>query len=215
MFGRVLRRVLIAGVVAWGATQASAASLEESVASLQRDWEVIRYQSPVAERAARFEALAERSHQVSEAHAGRSEPLIWEGIIVSSLAGEKGGLSALGLVKRARSLYEQAIAIDPTALQGSAYNSLAVLYYKVPPWPISFGDKKKAGELLGRALELNPDGIDPNFFYGEYLAETGQTAEAIVALKRALRAPPRPGRNIADTGRQEEARSLIQKLETR
>jgi tetratricopeptide (TPR) repeat protein len=211
----IIRKALVGWLLAWAAMQVSAGSLEESIAGLQRDWEVIRYQSPATERAARFEALAERSRQVSETHAGRSEPLIWEGIIVSSLAGEKGGLGALGLVKRARSLYEKAIAIDATALQGSAYNSLAVLYYKVPPWPISFGDKKKAGELLSRALELNPDGIDPNFFQGEYLAEIGQRPEAVTALERALRAPPRPGRNIADTGRQEEARALIAKLNAR
>ena len=215
MFGTVARKLIFGWALASVSSFALSGPLEDSIASLQRDWEVIRYQSPAAERLARFEALAERSHRVSEVHAGRSELLIWEGIIVSSFAGEKGGLGALGLAKRARTLYEQAIALDPTALQGSAYNSLAVLYYKLPPWPISFGDKKKAGELLTRALELNPDGIDSNYFHGEYLAEIGQRSEAIAALERALRAPPRPGRNIADTGRQEEARSLIEKLRNR
>ena len=33
---------------------------------------------------------------------GRAEPLIWHGIILSSLAGAKGGLGALGLAKEAR-----------------------------------------------------------------------------------------------------------------
>jgi tetratricopeptide (TPR) repeat protein len=215
MFGSLSGKLLSGLVWALATTFAAAGPTEDAVASLQHDWEVIRYQSAASERAARYEALAERSRKLSEAHTGRSELLIWEGIIVSSLAGEKGGLIALGLAKRARALYEQAIAIDPTALQGSAYNSLAVLYYKLPPWPISFGDKKKAGELLSRALALNPDGVDPNFFHGEYLAEMGLPAEAIVALERALRAPPRPGRNIADVGRQEEARSLIAKLKAR
>lgn len=215
MFTGLVKKLLLGWALACLSSLAVSGPLEDSIASLQRDWEVIRYQSPAAERVARYEALAERSHRVSETHAGRSEPLIWEGIIISSLAGEKGGLSALGLAKRARALYEQAIALDPTALQGSAYNSLAVLYYKLPSWPISFGDNKKAGELLSRALELNPDGIDSNYFYGEYLAEIGQRSEAIAALERALRAPPRPGRNIADTGRQEEARSLIEKLKIR
>jgi len=194
---------------------AHAGALEDAIGALQRDWEIIRYQTPQADRAARFELLAERSHQLSERYAGRSEPLIWEGIVVSSLAGERGGFGALGLAKRARALYEQAISIDPSALQGSAFNSLAVLYYKLPPWPISFGDKAKAGELLKRALALNPDGIDSNYFMGEYLAETGQNAEAMVRLERAMKAPSRPGRNIADAGRREEARLLIEKLKVR
>lgn len=190
---------------------ARAATVTEAVSELQHDWEAIRYQSPAADREKGFEALAAKAHQVSEAFPGRAEPLVWEGIIVSSWAGEKGGLGALGLVKQAKALYESAIAIDGAALEGSAYNSLGVLYYKVPGWPVGFGDKAKAKELLTKALTLNPKGIDPNFFYGEYLVETKQPQEAVAYLERALQAPPRPGRQIADTGRREEARALLDK----
>ncbi|MGD9836036.1 MAG: tetratricopeptide repeat protein [Piscinibacter sp.] len=190
---------------------ARAGTVEEDVVQLQHDWEVIRYQTPASEREKRFEALAARAHQIVEAQPQRAEPLVWEGIIVSSWAGEKGGLGALGLVKRAKAIYESAIQIDGKALDGSAYNSLGVLYYKVPGWPVGFGDKKRARELLEQALALNPKGIDPNFFYGEYLLETGQAADAVTYLERALQAPARPGRHVADTGRREEARTLLEK----
>ena len=211
---RWLTGCLIAGLATLAllpALPARAATVTEAVSELQHDWEAIRYQSPAAEREKGFEALAAKAHQVREAFPGRAEPLVWEGIIVSSWAGEKGGLGALGLVKQAKALYESAIAIDGTALEGSAYNSLGVLYYKVPGWPVGFGDKAKAKELLTKALTLNPKGIDPNFFYGEYLVETKQAQEAVAYLERALQAPPRPGRQIADTGRREEARALLDK----
>jgi len=191
---------------------AVAAPVDEAVTALQRDWEVIRYQTPAAEREKRFEALAAKAHQTSDSFPGRSEPLVWEGIVVSSLAGEKGGLGALSLVKQAKAIYEQAISIDPKALDGSAYNSLGVLYYKVPGWPLGFGDKAKAKELLQKALAINPQGIDPNFFYGEFLVETDHPDEAVTYLERALQAPPRPGRQIADTGRREEIRTLLAKV---
>ena len=194
---------------------ARADTLEEAITELQQDWEVIRYQTPAAERERRFEALSATAHKVSEAHPGRSEPLVWEGIIVSSWAGERGGLAALGLVKQAKALYEAAIAIDGDVLGGSAYNSLGVLYYKVPGWPVGFGSKGKARELLLKALALNPDGIDPNFFYGEFLLESDQPAEAIRYLERAIAAPSRQGRQVADTGRREEARELLQKARER
>jgi tetratricopeptide (TPR) repeat protein len=194
---------------------ADAAPVDDAVVELQREWEVARYQTPAGEREKRFEALAAKAHQASEAFPDRAEPLIWEGIIDSSLAGERGGLGALGLVKRARSLYERAIQIDANALDGSAYNSLGVLYYKVPRWPVGFGDKAKAGELLQKALAVNPQGIDPNFFYGELLAETDRRDEAIVYLERALQAPARPGRQIADAGRRDEIRALLAKLKAR
>lgn len=194
---------------------ATAAPVDDAVAELQREWEVVRYESAPAEREKRFEALAARAHQASQAHPARSEPLVWEGIILSSLAGEKGGLGGLGLVKQAKTLYETAIQLDDRALEGSAYNSLGVLYYKVPGWPVGFGNKDKARELLQKALAINPKGIDPNFFYAEYLVETKQPEQAIVHLERALQAPPRPGRALADSGRREEARALLEKLRSR
>ncbi len=194
---------------------AFAAPVDDAVAELQRDWEVIRYQTPAAEREKRFEALAAKAHLARGKFGDRAEPLVWEGIVVSSLAGEKGGLGALGLAKQAKALYEQAIRIDAKTLDGSALNSLAVLYYKVPGWPLGFGDKAKAGTLLQQALALNPQGIDPNYFYAEYLVETGKADEAAPYLERALQASPRPGRQIADTGRREEARVMLARLKTR
>ena len=189
-----------------------AAPVDDAVAELQRDWEVIRYQTPAAERERRFESLAAKAHKASETFPGRSEPLVWEGIVVSSWAGEKGGLGALSLVKQAKAIYEQAIQIDGKVLDGSAYNSLGVLYYKVPGWPLGFGDKDKARQLLQQALAINPQGIDANYFYAEYLVETKHADEAVPYLERALQAPPRPGRQIADTGRREEVRAMLAKI---
>ena len=194
---------------------AHAASVEESINELQRDWEVIRYQTPVSEREKRFEQLAGKAHKLSEAYAGRAEPLVWEGIIVSSWAGEKGGLGALGLVKQAKALYESAIQIDGNVLDGSAYNSLGVLYYKVPGWPIGFGDKAKARDLLQKALAINPKGIDANYFFADYLVETGDAPKAVAYLEKVMQAAPRAGRQIADEGRRGEARELMEKIKSK
>ena len=90
-------------------------------------------------------------------------------------------------------------------------NSLAVLYYKVPGWPIGFGDKARAETLLRQSLAINPRGIDPNYFYGEFLLENGKAADAVVHLERALKAPPRLGRELADAGRIEEVRVLLER----
>jgi len=210
---RTLLGSLVVAAAALGALPAAMAGpVEDAVTALQHDWEVIRYQTPAAEREKRFETLAANAHKTSESFPGRAEPLVWEGIIVSSLAGEKGGLGALGLVKQAKALYERAIQIDGNTLEGSAYNSLGVLYYKVPGWPLGFGDKARAGQMLQKALALNPQGIDANYFYGEYLVETGHEADAVTYLQRAIDAPARPGRQIADAGRREEARQLLAKI---
>jgi tetratricopeptide (TPR) repeat protein len=188
-----------------------AAPVDDAVAQLQREWDVIKYKTPPNEQAQKFDALAAEAQKVSATFPDRAEPLVWEGIIVSSLAGAKGGISALNLAKQAKALYEKSMQIDPNALDGSAYNSLGVLYYKVPGWPLGFGDKAKAQELLQKALAINPKGIDPNFFFGEYLIETGKPADAVAYLERAVNAPSRPGREIADAGRRAEATALLEK----
>jgi tetratricopeptide (TPR) repeat protein len=188
-----------------------AAPVDDDVAQLQREWEVVKYKTPAAQQEKQYEALAEKAGKVVAAYPNRAEPLVWHGIIVSSLAGARGGLGALGLAKQAKAQYEEALKIAPNALDGSAYNSLGVLYYKVPGWPVGFGDKAKAKELLQKALAINPTGIDPNYFYGEYLIETGKAAEAVPYLERALAAPARPGRELADSGRREEAKALLAK----
>lgn len=181
------------------------------VGTIQLGWERANYQAPAQEQSQLLEKLAEAASRVSGQHAGRAEPLVWEGIVLSSLAGAKGGLGAISLAKQARARFEEALRIDDKALEGSAYNSLGVLYYKVPGWPLGFGDKKKAEQMLKQALAINPGGIDPNYFYGDFLVTMGRPAESLPYLERALVAEARPGRDIADKGRRAEAKALLEK----
>lgn len=177
--------------------------------SIQQAWARVNYETPAGDaREQAFEQLEKRAERFTQQHPGRAEALIWEAIVESSYAGAKGGLGALGLCKEARGNLEAAMKIDPNALDGSAYTSLGTLYYKVPGFPLGFGDHDKARKLLRRALEINPDGIDPNYFYGEFLYEQGEYAQALQYLDKAAKAPPRPGRESADKGRRAEIATL-------
>lgn len=188
------------------------AGVPEEVSNLQQKWEQIRYKTPAAAQEAQYEQLVNEAQKTVSANPGNADVLIWYGIIESTYAGAKGGLGALSHVKNAKKALEQALAITPDALSGSAYTSLGSLYYQVPGWPIGFGDDKKALELLKKGLAVNPDGIDPNYFYGDYLFRKGDYAEAERALNKALQAAPRPGRKVADEGRRGEIEQLLAKI---
>ncbi|WP_341706706.1 tetratricopeptide repeat protein [Halopseudomonas sp.] len=204
-------RYLLAGLLA----SFSLGTLAADIAPLQQRWAEIQYQLPDNQKSAAFEALAAEAEQALAQEPNDAPLLIWRGIILSSWAGADGGLGALGKVKEAKSLLEHALQIDPQALQGSAYTSLGALYYQVPGWPIGFGDDEQAEALLKQALALNPDGIDSNYFWGDYLIDQKRYAEARAALLKAQAAAPRPDRPLADQGRQAEIRARLDKLANR
>lgn len=182
----------------------AAPSLNESIHQLQKEWALANYQTAEDKQDEVFEKLTETAEKLVIAYPDSAEPLIWNAIIVSSHAGATGGLGALGKAKRAKKLLQQAEKINPDALHGSIYTSLGSLYYKVPGWPLGFGSNKKAETSLKKALSLNPGGIDPNYFYGDFLRDRGRYSEAAIYLKKALNAPARPDRPLADKGRKDE-----------
>ncbi len=189
-----------------------AQDIQAELVHIQQRWAEIQYQLPEDDREKAFEALARDAETFVADYPGRAEPLIWQGIVLSTYAGAKGGLGALGLVKEARASLEAALDIDPEALDGSAYTSLGSLYYQVPGWPLGFGDDEMARKYLQKSLAINPDGIDANYFFGDFLAEQDEPQRARVYLEKVLAAPPRPGREVADAGRRAEAELLLEDL---
>jgi len=192
---------------------ALADSVQPRLQLLQGRWAEINYQVPAAQREAEFAKLAAEADTLVRSNPQDAELHIWRGIILSTYAGAKGGLGALDLVKQSKASLERALALDPKALHGSAYTSLGALYYQVPGWPIGFGDDQQAEKLLKQALQLNPNGIDPNYFYGDFLFRQARYSEAKRALEKAQAASARPGREVADRGRQAEIAALLAKVQ--
>ncbi|CUA85238.1 hypothetical protein [Pseudidiomarina woesei] len=204
-----MKRFLITAILAVLTSQTAAATTLEDI---QKRWAEVNYtlQDDAQEKA--FEALLAQAKQWVQAEPNNAEAYIWQGIVQSTYAGAKGGLGALGLAKDARASLEKALALQPDALQGSAYASLGTLYFKVPGWPLGFGDDDKAKELLEKALEFNPNGIDPNYFYADYLYEQRDYLRAQQFAEKALAAPARPERPLADAERRKEVEALYAKI---
>jgi cytochrome c-type biogenesis protein CcmH/NrfG len=202
-------------VLGMGSQAASAAEDEiaTELLAIQHAWDKANYETtdPVAKKSS-FEALSARAEALVRNHPGRAEPLVWQGIVLSTYAGVKGGIGALSMAKKSRDSLLAAAKLNGDALNGSAYTSLGALYYKVPRWPVGFGDHDKAREYLRKALALNPNGIDPNYFYGELLFEEGDYAQALSHLQQAMAAPARPDRPLADSGRRAEINALIARV---
>ncbi len=201
---RSLGVIGVAGIlIAWLSVSAYADS-SIGVPQLQQNWARIKYQVSGDRQEKEMKQLVADADQATVNNPKDPNILIWNGIIRATYAGIQGGLGALSSANQAKNLFEQAIATDPSALKGGAYTSLGSLYAKVPGWPISFGDDEIAEEMLLVGLKFNPDGLDANYFYGDYLLDQGNYAKALFVLKKSLSAPPRMGRAVSDQGRKKE-----------
>jgi tetratricopeptide (TPR) repeat protein len=204
---------ICAGIVGLGLLSSTAwADLETNVLALQKQWAEVNYQIEGKDQISAFERLIIDADAVVGANPKQAAPLIWRGIIKSTLAGKKGGLGALGLAKAAKKDLEKSLTLDATAMLGSALTSLGTLYLNVPGWPVGFGSDKKAEKFLLKAIAINPDGIDSNYFYADFLMAKKRNQEAATYFRKAQNAAPRFNRPLADSGRQKEIATALESI---
>ncbi len=211
----------IAALVLATAGNAAAAAplpaLDAEVLHLALDWEHVKFE--VEDKDAQekqMATLAQHAADMAQRYQNRAEAQIWLGIIISeqaSMASENGSpFKALGFAKQARDILEKVEKADPVVLDAGAPTSLGVLYYRVPGFPIGFGDTKKARSLLQEAVTNAPNGLDANYFYGDFLYEQHEYAAAEKVLRRALTLPPHPDRPIWDKSRRMVMQELLGKI---
>ena len=192
---------------------AAAESFSTQLLDLQQQWAKVNYQLVDDAQKDGFDNLIKQAQELVKTNPDNANGLVWLGIIESSYAGAKGGLGALSLAKTAKKSLEESMKIDDSVLNGSAYTSLGTLYHKVPGWPIGFGDDDTAKEMLEKGMVINPNGIDSNYFYAEFLFDEKEYTKAKEHLTLALQATPRAERPLADEFRRIEVSQLMAKVD--
>jgi tetratricopeptide (TPR) repeat protein len=212
MTSRTLTTIVVSACLAAVPVLSFAQDIDAALKELAQDWARVTYEMPTSQQDDAYSTLEAEGSALVEQYPKRAEPRVWQAIILSTHAGERGGLGGLSMAKRARDLLQEAQKINPDVLHGSIYTTLGSLYYQVPGWPLGFGDKDKARELLQKSLQIDPDGIDANYFYGDFLNRTGDKAGAMTHLQKALVAPSRPDQPLADKGRRAQAQKLVDSI---
>jgi len=189
----------------------SAKGLKSEILDLQHEWARIKYQTPKEQREPQFSRLLKEARKTRADHEDAAEAILWEAIILYTYAGERGGFTALGMIKRSKDLLLEAVRDNPVVQDGFVYTALGTLYYKVPGYPIAFGSDRRARKYLQKGLKLSPSGLDSNYFMGDFLMRKRKYARAAEYLRKAIAAPSRPNRPVADAGRKADAKRLLQK----
>jgi tetratricopeptide (TPR) repeat protein len=182
--------------------QSNICSAEMSPALLEMSerWAILKFNTEPDQRLEPLKILAEEIDQVVNQQPDNPAALVWHAVVLSTLAKQSSDMAGLRLAKQAKRLLEQAELLDPGVLDGTIYTVLGSLYYQVPGYPLGFGDDEKAEQHLLKALAINPENIDANFYYGEFLLQEKRYQSAIMAFEKVMALPIRVKNQIADAG---------------
>jgi tetratricopeptide (TPR) repeat protein len=194
-----------------------AKSLNTDILEIANAWAHVKFDvDNMALQRKQISALVERASALIQEYPGRAEPVIWKGVLLSegaSMASEDHSMfTARSLAYEARDTLLQAEKMDPTALDAGAPTSLGVLYYRVPSFPIAFGDTDLARKYLEEAVRIAPNGMDANYFYGDFLYNQHDYADAQRVWKHALSIPINKERPVWDKARREVIQENLEKI---
>ena len=193
-------------------------SLKSELLRLASDWEHVKFQiSDRDDQEKQMASLAQRAVQIAKQYDNIPDPIVWVGIITSeqaSLANGNGSpIKALQFAKRARVILEEVEKTNPETMDAGAPTTLGVLYDRVPAFPIGFGDKDRARYYLEEAIRSAPNGLDANFFYGDFLFKLGERSEAAKILEHALTLPELSNRPLWDKSLRAAIRQTLSEIQ--
>jgi len=173
-------------------TLSAATSAEDSpkgVAEILNSAATINLKTPEDEQEDAYASLLAESEALRERNSDDAKAWIATAIVRASYARTQG-MSALGLLKTTRKELEESIDLDEQAFGGYAHAFLGRLYFAAPAWPLSFGSNKRARRHLERALEINADTLENQFYYALFLADRDEHEEAEQFFLAARKSEP-------------------------
>ena len=188
-------------------SSATAADLDQELAALARERDAAQYGTATDEaRFKGFEAMSTHAAALAKQHPRRPEPLVFEAWALIDQSSVHKNFSSLGLLKQARQKLEAALALEPN--NAAANSTLGSLYFNVPRFPLSFGDKKKGRAYSKKALAIEPTSGWMNLDYAKCLLKDEDYLGAIKHATVTLQAPMHPG-SKRDTNSRAEAEAVI------
>ena len=186
-------------------------SLDRIVHSIEAEWASIYFSSEINDKESAYSRLLYRTTELAKQTPDSPELIFWQATIIASRAEHQNSIEALAAIHKAQDLLLKSISMKPDTLDGSALITLGTLYYQAPGWPIAFGDDRKAEQYLRKGLQINPLGIESNFYYGQYLLAKDQPEQAIEYFKTALKGPVRKEQKFADFSLKEKIKEIMAK----
>lgn len=182
---------------------------------IQEEWDTVKFKledAPKAVRIEKIEALDKKTDKLLKQYSSSAELWALSGIIKATKADLYRNWKSFALLQDSKARFEKSMQIDKKAMNAAANSSLAALYYKTPMWPLGFKNYEKAEKLLKDSLVMYPKDVEANYFYADYLIQTGKKDKAKSYFKYAMDYPIRKNRYEADVVRKVKLKEMYNKV---
>jgi tetratricopeptide (TPR) repeat protein len=173
---------------------AQADEFQDGLSAIQRAYAAIQA-LPAAEQLTPYKTLTAEATEFREAFPKRAQALIWEAVVLTHHAWTLNTNDSRAMLNTARERLDEAEKVDPANVDWSGYSFMGITYALAPPWPLSFGDKDRARGYLAKAVSMQPNAIDTNFYLGRFLFNNKFYPEAVATFEKVL-----SGSSIAHSG---------------
>lgn len=202
-------------VAAATATAARAATVDEVLVDVEQRWANAVYESTGRQKSKALATLLREVRELASTHDDNPKAVAWHGIIAHECVRIHCKSNSSNLRREARDALLKAESLGPGGLGSLVYGNLGGLYAETSSSFGGFGSKVRGIGYMWKAIVLDPEGLDANYLYAELLVDEKRYKEAHEILLKASTAIVRPGHELADRGRREQALALLSRVESK
>ena len=144
---------------------------------LQSQWTIIKQMEPSHNKQSKLNNLTMTASQMVLNNPGNPNYLHWEAQVYLLQIENSNKFKSISYAKHARNSLLEAIKLSQGKLKGNIYSTLGYLYLVSPKLSLSLKSKSKEQYYLLKGLQLNPDGLQSNYYYALYLLNKGHGSE--------------------------------------
>ncbi|MGI9277283.1 MAG: hypothetical protein ACR2PT_20860 [Endozoicomonas sp.] len=163
-------KLLAACILSASAITAQAQAVSPGVMHEQQ-WVQALEIAEVEPRVEALEKVLESATVTIQETSDKAGLLIVKGNVNLEIAAALNSMKSISYLKDGKKLLEEAIKLEPMAMDGMAEASLAAATYWAPGWPIAYGSKKNALKMFEQALSDNPDSVEILTQYGHIMKD--------------------------------------------
>jgi tetratricopeptide (TPR) repeat protein len=137
------------------------------------------------------------------------ESNFWLGVCYGLLGEEQGIMSSFFLLEPIETCFNHSLKLDESYFYGAPLRSIGLFYHRIPGWPVSKGDNRKALSYLEKSLQYGPEFYLNHLYISWVYKALGDTSRFRYHLEWIIDAHPTRKFANENNRHKEHARKLL------